>query len=222
VLWDSTYKVTKANGGGWPADVYATQVILHRIQKSIDQWYPGVKIGITEYYFGGTSHISGGIAQADFYGIAAAHGLQIANLHTNTKPYLVAATKLFQDYDGNGSGFGDVSVFANSNDRTATSVWASISSKDSSLHIIAINKERKVNSVRFNVDGTLYTKADVFGFDSTASAIKPFPVPGELLATGFDYELPALSALHFILKREQASSLLERSMVRKLNGTVSK
>jgi mannan endo-1,4-beta-mannosidase len=198
-LWDSTYTQTQEDS--WPSDVYNPQVILPRVQKSIDQYYPGTKIGITEYYYGGTSHISGGIAQADFYGIMGAHGVHVTNLHTDMKPYLVAATKLYRNYNGSGGTFGDISVKTTNPDRTGLSVWSSILSADSSMHIVAINKKSIVASVTFQIGGANnYASGSVFGFDEASSEIKELSAVQGLPGKSFTYSIPPLSVLHFVLK----------------------
>jgi hypothetical protein len=97
-LWDSTY----LDESSWIRDLLGRgpTVMLPRVQTEIDRTWPGTGIGITEYYYGGTSHVSGGIAQADFLGVAGRFGVRHANLHTNLKPYLEAALRLYRNFDG--------------------------------------------------------------------------------------------------------------------------
>src|SRR5206468_2001238 len=111
-LWDPTYVdqswigTTGINGG---------KVNLANLMKDwVNTYYPGTKIGVTEYNWGAEGHMNGATTQADILGIFGREGLDLANRWTTpaagTPTYL--AMKLFRNYDGNGSGFGETSVSA--------------------------------------------------------------------------------------------------------------
>ena len=85
--------------------------LLPNLQQSIDKYYPDTKIAFTEYNFGGGDHISGGVVQADMYGIFAEHGVYFAALWSfDQNAYQLAAINMFTNYDGAGNGFGDTLV----------------------------------------------------------------------------------------------------------------
>jgi hypothetical protein len=75
-------------------------------------YYPGRPIAITEYNWGAEDHINGATTQADIYGIFGREGLDIGARWTTpdaaTPTY--KAMKLYRNYDGAKSGFGDTSV----------------------------------------------------------------------------------------------------------------
>ena len=77
-------------------------------------YYPGTRIGITEYNWGAEDHINGATAQADILGIFGREGLDMAARWTtpasSTPTY--KAMKMYRNYDGNKSTFGDTSVAA--------------------------------------------------------------------------------------------------------------
>ena len=52
--------------------------IIPRLQSAINTYYPGTKIALTEYNYGGAHNISGGIAQADVLGIFGKQGVYAA------------------------------------------------------------------------------------------------------------------------------------------------
>lgn len=75
--------------------------ILPTIQASIDKYYPGTKIGITEYNFGGDSDMSGAIAQAEALGCYADQGVYYATLWGGGG-YIFSGMNLYTNYDGKG------------------------------------------------------------------------------------------------------------------------
>ena len=76
-LWDSSYRETS-----WIQNVLGADAIrlLPRLKGKIAAHYPGTKLAITEYNYGGGNHISGAIAQADVLGIFGREGLFAATL----------------------------------------------------------------------------------------------------------------------------------------------
>ena len=80
----------------------------------VNTFYPGTQTGITEYNWGAENHINGATAQADILGIFGREGLDLAARWTtpasSTPTY--KAMKMYRNYDGNKSTFGDTSVAA--------------------------------------------------------------------------------------------------------------
>jgi len=69
-------------GSGLHRESWITKDVLHqpirllpRVQEKIARHYPGTKLAITEYYYGGGAHISGAPAQADALGIFGREGV---------------------------------------------------------------------------------------------------------------------------------------------------
>ena len=88
--------------------------LIRRVKNWVNTFYPGTQVGITEYNWGGENHINGATAQADILGIFGREGLDIAARWTtpasSTPTY--KAMKMYRNYDGNKSAFGDTSVAA--------------------------------------------------------------------------------------------------------------
>ena len=106
-------------------------------------YYPGTPIGITEYNWGAESHINGATAQADIYGIFGREGLDMGarwtTPETTTPTY--KAMKMYRNYDGNRSTFGDTSVRALSTANADNlSVFAAERSSDGALTVMVISK----------------------------------------------------------------------------------
>ena len=105
-LWDPNYTD--------PTWINDEVMLIPRMKAWVNSHYPGLKIAITEYNWGAEGHINGATAQADIYGIFGREGLDYAARWTTpdaaTPTY--KAMKMFRNYDGNRSAFGDVSVRA--------------------------------------------------------------------------------------------------------------
>src|SRR6185295_11492450 len=136
-------------------------------------YYPGTKLAITEFNYGGENHISGGIATADVLGIFGRYGLYMATHWGSDPTYLAAAYKLYRNYDGNHSTYGDTHVRATTSDIEKSSVYAALNADGSELHIILLNKTFS-DSLQgtFNIAGNVsYTSGDVWGFNQYTSNI---------------------------------------------------
>ena len=130
-LWDPTY-VEKS----WIADSLGGKpiVLLDYLKARIDRSYPGTKLAITEYNYGGGKEPSGLVAQADVLGIFGRRGVFAAanwGMDANS-PAQVAGFTAYLDFDGKGSRFGDVSVASSlkTPDPVRASVHASRDSKN--------------------------------------------------------------------------------------------
>jgi len=116
--------------------------LVPRLRNWVNSYYAGTHIGITEYNWGAENHINGATAQADVYGIFGREGLDMAARWTtpdaSTPTY--KAMKMFRNYDGNKSTFGDTSVAASGPNPDNLAVFAAERSADGALTIMAISK----------------------------------------------------------------------------------
>jgi hypothetical protein len=104
--------------------------------------YPGTKTAISEYNFGSQCSVNGALAQADALGIFGREQLDLATLWTapgSTQPGAYAF-RMFRNYDGAGSKFGDTSVSALSADSDTLAVFAAQRSSDGAMTLIFVNK----------------------------------------------------------------------------------
>jgi fibronectin type 3 domain-containing protein len=139
-LWDPNYVdeswigTTGINGG---------KVELINLMKDwVNTYYPGTKIGITEYNWGAEGNMNGATTQADIWGIFGREGLDLADRWTTpaTGSPTYLAMKMFRNYDGNGSAFGDSSVSASVANPDQVDAFSSIRSSDGALTVMVINK----------------------------------------------------------------------------------
>ena len=117
--------------------------LIPRMKEWVAAWYPGTKIGLTEYNWGAENHINGATAQADILGILGREGLDLATRWTTppTTSPTYKAMKLYRNYDGNKSGFGDTSILASAPNPDNVSAFAALRSSDGAMTVIVINKQ---------------------------------------------------------------------------------
>jgi hypothetical protein len=133
-LWDPTY-----TDESWIADQVR---LIPRMREWVSSNYPGTKLAVTEYNWGALGHINGALAQADVLGIFGREGLDLATLWdppTASQPGAYAF-RMYRNYDGAGSTFGDVGVRATSADQDQLSIYAAQRSRDAALTLVVINK----------------------------------------------------------------------------------
>ena len=134
-LWDPAYR-----DESWINDVVR---LIPRLRGWVAEHYPGTAIGITEYDWGAEQHISGATAQADVLGIFGREGLDLATRWE--APALGSpvfnATRMYRNYDGTKSTFGDTSVAAMAPEPDRVAVFAAERSADAALTVMVINKQ---------------------------------------------------------------------------------
>jgi hypothetical protein len=199
-LWDPSY-VEDSWIGQWFSSFLP---LIPRLKESIESYYPGTKLAVTEYCYGGESHVSGGIATADVLGIMGKYGVYLANYWKieDTTNYTSAAFKIFRNYDGNNATYGDTRVKADTNNVPDSSIYASKDSSDNTtLHIIAINKNWDQSlAASFTISGSVtYTSGQVWAFDSTSASITRRTAIGSISGNSFSCTLPKLSVSHIVL-----------------------
>lgn len=135
VLWDTNYVDTS-----WINDVI---MMIPRMHAWVDTWYPGTPIGITEYNWGAEGHINGATTQADIYGIFGREGVDYATRWTTpaTGTPTFNAMKMYRNYDGEDSTFGDTSVSVAGEDPDRVSAFAAVRSSDGALTLMVVNKQ---------------------------------------------------------------------------------
>jgi hypothetical protein len=133
-FWDSNYVD--------PSYVATNINLIPRMKSWVTNYYPQTKIGVTEYNWGAEGYISGATAQADIFGIFGREGLDLATRWTTPDPTTPTykAMKLYRNYDGHKSTFGDTSISATGPNPDVTAVFAATRSLDNALTIMTVNK----------------------------------------------------------------------------------
>lgn len=195
-LWDPTY-IENSPVGQWCSNELP---LLIKVQSAIDSYYPGTKISFTEHSHGGGNDYSGGIALADTLGIFGKYSVYLATIWENAAPFTSAAFKIYRNYDGANSTYGNTKVQCESNDVPNMTSYASINGTDESvLHIIVINKAATAQTANVSVTSSFtYNNASAWAFGGAASAITSRTAP-VVAGNAFSYSVPAHSVFHFVL-----------------------
>ncbi|MBN1984397.1 MAG: glycoside hydrolase family 44 protein [Chitinivibrionales bacterium] len=204
--WISKWMTPKQPVTDWSNPTPGPIKLLAHIQNSIDSYYPGTRIAFTEYSYGAPHHISGGIAQADFLGSCGKQGVFMTNKWYGIKSFAAAAFQIYRNYNGINGSFGDRSCAAVTSNRDSSCVYGGFSSNDPKLlHIIAINKASMMKTATMEIASSrTFVSGHVWGFDKNDTAITQRRSIIGIQNNRFDYSLPALSVLHFILYAEGA------------------
>jgi PKD repeat protein len=153
-LWDPNYV-----DATWINDKVQ---LIPRIRNWVATYYPGLQTAITEYNWGAESHINGATTQADIYGIFGRENLDLATRWTTPDPSTPTykAMKIWRNYDGNKSTFGDMSVAASAPNPDNLSAFAATRTSDGAMTVMVINKVLSgstpvtVNLANFSCAGT--------------------------------------------------------------------
>lgn len=198
-LWDPTYQESS-----WVANAAGGAIrLLPRLREKIDKFYPGTRVAMTEYYYGGGDHISGAIAQADVLGILGREGVFAAALwhlgRTNDR-FIHAAFAMYRNYDGEDGAFGDAGLAATGGDPGRASLYGSVDAQNRVV-LVALNKTDAPLPVRIDLKNIPpFKKVGVYRLTSAES--KPVPqedlVPTDPASLAAD--LPAFSVSTFVLR----------------------
>ena len=131
-LWDPTYK-----DKSWIDDYIR---LLPRMHEWVDQNYPGTKISLSEYDMAFGDSTQDNLVEAETLGIFAREQLDLATLWPETdNDHYADAFKLFRNYDGSKSKFGDTYVSSQSADQSQLAVYGA-QRPDGTLTLAVVNK----------------------------------------------------------------------------------
>ena len=183
--------------------------LIRRVKNWVNTFYPGTQTGITEYNWGAENHINGATAQADILGIFGREGLDLAARWTtpasSTPTY--KAMKMYRNYDGNKSTFGDTSVAATMSNPDTVAAFAAQRSADAVLTVMVISKylsgntPATINLANFTSNGV----AQVWQL-TAANTISRLADIG-LSGNSFGITLPPQSITLFVVRSSNVPSL---------------
>ncbi len=153
-FWDTNYVD--------PSWINSVIMLIPRMKTWVADYYPGTKIGVTEYNWGAESYMNGATAQADILGIFGRESLDLATRWTtpatNTPTYL--AMKLYRNYDGHDSAFGNTSILTTVPNPDDLSAFGALRTNDGALTLMVINKDI-TNNNPINVSITNFNSTGV-------------------------------------------------------------
>jgi hypothetical protein len=157
-LWDPTYTdpnfaqpnyVTDANYTSSCTAPAQSPQLIPMMKKWVADDYPGTKLTIDEYNWGGMESINGALAQADILGIFGREGLDVGTMWPTTNPSQqipgMMAFAMYRNYDGSKSTFGDMalastSAAAGADAEGKLAVYGALRTSDNAVTVMVINK----------------------------------------------------------------------------------
>jgi endoglucanase len=176
--------------------------LLPRLKADINQYYRDTNLAITEYDYGGQTHWSGGIATTDVLGIFGKYGVYLAT-YWGDGNYVDAAIKMYRNYDGNHSTFGDMNVFASMSNKVDSSIYASVFDDYAcELHLIVINKniDNDINGTFTITSPQNFTSGRVWHFDNSSATISEANAITSITNNSFTYTVPKTTVCHMVLQ----------------------
>jgi hypothetical protein len=199
-LWDDTYTedswITQFSSNG-PIR------LLPRLKDKIATNYPGTKLSITEYNYGGAMHISGAIAQADVLGVFGREGLFAATLWRleSHHDFIYGGFDMYRNFDGANASFGDTSIRATTSDVANATVYASVDAGNASrMVLVCINKNDAARTAGIAVTHAVqFHSARVYQLTAANSVPQRQADITLTLANAFQYTMPANSVSTLVL-----------------------
>ena len=202
--------------------------LIPRLKSWVASYYPGIATGFTEYSWGADGHMNGATTQADILGIFGREGLDVAarwEAPPDGSP-VAKAFRMYRNYDGAHSAFGEVSVSASASSTAEAdpsdhvSVFAAERSSDGALTIMVVSKYLLGNT-RATVDVANFAsgpKAMAWRLQSNVlGPIADIPVSGGALSL----TLPPQSITLLVLPNGPTLSVADAVAPEALSGTTT-
>ena len=194
LLWDPNYTEES-----WIAQpVY----LIPRMEEWVANNYPGTKLAISEYNRGGLEDINGALAQADVLGIFGREGLDLATLWDppGINQPVMFAFRMYRNYDGQGSAFGETSLQAASADQDKLAIYAAGRTSDGALTLMVINKTAlSLSSSLSLAHFSPGASAQVYRYSSANLNAIVHAADQPVAAGGFTASFPANSITLFVI-----------------------
>ena len=205
-LWDPTY-----NGGTWVEqwDFNGPMQLIPRFRSWISTYYPGTLLSLSEYSIdSGQKSIVDAIAEMDVLGIFGQQPIDFANMWSAPAPTdpIAYAFRMFRNYDGNGSQFGDTSISAVSTDPGDLSIYAAQRSSDNAVTILAINKTTGALSSAIAIANlNLPSTAQVYTYSQATLTSIVHASDAAITSGSISYSFPSYSAVLFVIQPNAAT-----------------
>ncbi|MDX6379600.1 MAG: hypothetical protein QOI57_624, partial [Rubrobacteraceae bacterium] len=197
-LWDPTYV-----DESW---INEPVRLIPRMREWIDANYPGTKPAISEYNWGALDHINGALAQADILGIFGREQLDLATLWSppSASEPGAYAFRMYRNYDGQGSAYGDTWVRSTSVDQDKLAIYGAERSGDGALTLMVINKTSEDLTSSLNLSGfSPDANAKMYRYSAANLGAIVQGADQAISANGFSTTYPANSITLIVVPRSQ-------------------
>ncbi|MGA3371503.1 MAG: glycoside hydrolase family 44 protein, partial [Terracidiphilus sp.] len=229
VFWDPTYTDPNFPQPNYITDPnYTTNCsppaqppqLIPMMKSWVAKDYPGTKLAIDEYNWGGMEAINGALAEADILGIFGREGLDLGTMWPTTNPSQqvpgTMAFAMYRNYDGNKSKFGDTALASTSTNSSKAdaegqlAVYGALRSSDKAITVMVINKTYGSLTSTIGLEnftaasGTTaqvyqYTSANLTAISQLAAVSVTPPATGGTTSTIGNYSFPGQSITLFVV-----------------------
>lgn len=197
--WDPTYNT----GSSFENYLGGAIQAIPRFKNWISTYYPGTKLSVSEYELNSTGNaLVDALVETDALGVFGYQGLDLASLFSvpAVNSPVSYAFRLYRNYDGNGSQFGNTSVTSSSTDQTQLSVYGALRSSDGDLTVVVINKTTSAIVTNLSISGfTASSTASTYTYSGTNLTSIVAGTTGVSSGSISSYSFPGYSATLFVL-----------------------
>jgi hypothetical protein len=167
--------------------------LIPRMKAWIAARYPGTKLAVTEYNWGGDTGLSSALAQAEVLAIFGREGVDLATRWVSPDPgtRVEEAFRLYLDYDGQGAAVTGDSVAAASDNVDDVGAYA-VAGNGTRLFVLLFNKATGARNAAIGLPSALHWRARLWRFDA-GDALGPAGTT-QPSGGGLTVSLPARSA----------------------------
>jgi hypothetical protein len=189
-LWDADYRD--------PSWIKERVALLPRLRRWVAENYPGTRIALTEYNWGGENDVSGALALAEILGVLGREGADAACYWTSPPEgsFAAAAYQLFRNADGQGAAFGGEALDATWAGPAAeeVSVFAARDRAAGALTVLCVNKSGLPQALRLRWNGIAAGPARGYALGPSGPRVAALPEP-PVAADGV-VQLPPRTVMH--------------------------
>lgn len=206
---------------------------LTRLQESIEKYYPGTKLAVSEYNLANIANekvtgksVVAAIAETEALGAFAMNDVYLATYWGTLPdcPYVESAINLYTNYDGKGASFGNTLVESKTDDLSKAASFAAIDGKDDSEVTVVLSNKDKTNSEKAVIDikgsSSDYQSAVVYAITQDSSEIRIIDVQNDVSGNKVEVELPPLSVAQIVISNEKTDKTLYEAPDIKTEETV--
>lgn len=194
LLWDPTY-TDPVSWIHYPID------LIPRMKRWVASYYPGTKISLSEYNLSVSSDpVVNALIQADTLGVFARQGLNLATRWalSNDGNLIGAAFRMYRDYDGHHSKFGNTWISSTSSNQSELAVYGAQRSTDGAFTVLVINKTASSLNGRLALKGlTAPAAAQTWRWNGSGGIVRAPapPISGGAIAASY----PARSMTLYVI-----------------------
>jgi len=172
--------------------------LLPSLERLTRDTFPGTRIAITEYNYGGAGQLASDLALADALARFARPDMLLAAHWGALGSWLGAAFRLYRNFDGKGGRFPDQDFPTEVSRPGALTARAGLDGPR--LHLVLINRSETAQPVEIALDRPLpASRLARFGFDGAHRDVAPLGQSDPVSGTNLRLVLPARAAQHCII-----------------------